>query len=266
MQLPQLAQAAVDVLQMAGLHAGHIGRKVAGQCLVKEVQRGFKIIAVRLLDMVVEAVDVFKMTDGFPIKAPQRAGIAQSFKSPGIERAVDPGPYGGAFRAFQLFQSFVQDTQSLRRGVGGGGQLFLDVLEGGPCLGGVGKETAQLAQGFFLFGPGVQKSLEIPCLLDLAGFTHHLLVLLDAFLHGLVDLVPLLAFLQFEIVRGIHCKGQFFGSLGQQGKRRFHHGGRIAEQRACGCGGCRRIAGRGLHLGVLNGKIDAHDELRLPIP
>ena len=42
------------------------------------------------------------MTDGFPIKAPQRAGIAQSFKSPGIERAVDPGPYGGAFRAFQI--------------------------------------------------------------------------------------------------------------------------------------------------------------------
>ena len=150
LQLPQLAQAAVDVLQMAGLHTGHVGRKVAGQCLVEEVQRGFKIIAVRLLDMVVEAVDVFKMTDGFPIKAPQRAGIAQSFKSPGIERAVDPGPYGGAFRAFQLFQSFVQDTQSLRRGVGGGGQLFLDVLEGGPCLGGVGKETAQLAQGFFL--------------------------------------------------------------------------------------------------------------------
>ena len=54
------------------------------------------------------------------------------------------------------------------------------------------------------------------CLLDFAGATHHLLILLDAFFHGLVDLVPFLAFLQFEIIRGVCCKGQFFGSLGQQ--------------------------------------------------
>ena len=116
LQLPQLAQTAVDVLQMAGLHAGHIGRKVAAQCLVEEVQRGIEILAVRLLDVVVETVDVFKMADNFPIEAPQHAGIAQAFEAPGIERAVDPGPYGGAFRTFQLLQGFVQDAQGLRQG------------------------------------------------------------------------------------------------------------------------------------------------------
>ena len=251
---------------MAGLHAGHIGRKVAGQRLVEEVQRGIEILAVRLLDVVVEAVDVFKMADSLPIEAPQHAGIAQTFEAPGIERAVDPGPYGGAFRTFQLLQGLVQDAQGLRRGVGGSGKLVMDVLEGGPCLGRVGEETAQLAQGFFLFGPGVQKSLEFFCLLDFAGATHHLLIFFDAFFHGLVDLVPLLAFFQFEIIRGVCCKGQFFGRFSQQGKRRFHHGGRIAEQRAGDRGGGRRIAGRGLHLGVLDGKIDTHGELRLPIP
>ena len=135
----------------------------------------------------------------------------------------------------------------------------MDVLEGGPGLGRVGKEAAQLAQGLFLFGPGVQEALEGPCLLYLAGFTHHLLVLFDAFLHGLVDLVPFLAFLQFKVIRAVRGKGQFLCGIGQQGHGRLHDRGGIAEQRpGGGRRGSRPRGYGGTALLLLDGKIDAH--------